>query len=409
MKRISTIVTRGLAILLAACVLLTNAPRAQAQMGMGAGMGNGMQQVITRRELDAYSKILALSPEQYDAAKVLVEGLQAQAREMGKDFQKKMEGMMEKAQDGDFSVWQTEMPAQVKIMAEKAKAMETTFYEDLKVLLTPDQQAKWPSVERCHRRMQWTRVGFVSGAGVDLIALIEKNKPGEAAMKDLLPVLDEYEMKIDEPAQAIQKLQEKQTQDYIDGKMNMFDMQAAQNILKEYAEVGKRMRDINREYARKLTAILPEDKRDAFDLDVKRRSFSRVYRESHPQKLFAAAEGFADLTPEQKTQLAAAKESYLRDLSSANDKWAKAVEEQEDEAGGTFGVMMSGFTGQGASSGAVGEARQSRVDLDKRTEEKITSVLTPEQKDRLPKKERGQGNPWMDMIDPEDLAEMQGG
>jgi len=320
-----------------------------------------------------------------------------------------MEGMMEKAQDGDFSVWQTEMPTHVKAMAEKAKAFEAAFYDDIKAILTPEQLVKWPSVERCHRRTQWTRVSFVSGSGVDIIALVDKTKAGEGVMADLSPLLDEYEMKIDEPTQVLQRLQEKQTQDYIDGKFNAFDMQAVQNMLKDYAQAGKQMRDINREFARKVMSVLPEEKRAAFDLEFKRKSFPRVYRESHAQKLFAAAEKFADITPEQRDTLASTREAYVRDLAMANDKWAKAVEEQEEEGGGAIGVMMSGFMGQGASSGAVGETRQARVDLDKRTEERIEAILTREQRERLPKKERRQGNPWMDMIDPEDLAEMQGG
>lgn len=408
MGRISRIVHR-VCVLGALVVAMFIADAGVAQVGMNMGMGGGAQQMITRRELDAYSKILSMTPEQFDAAKVLLEGVQAQTRQMTQDFQKKMEAMMEKAQDGDFGVWQTEMPGHIKVMAEKAKALETAFYDDIKAILTAEQMVKWPSVERCHRRTQWTRVGFFSGAGVDLISLVERTKAGEGIMGDLTPLLDEYEMKIDDPVQAMQRMQEKQTQDYIDGKFNAFDMQAAQNVIKDYAETGKKMRDINREFARKIISVLPEDRRAGFELEFKRRSFSRVYRETHAQKQFAAAEKFADITPEQKESLASVREAYERDLASANDRWAKAVEEQEEASGGTFGVMMSGFTGQGASSGAVGEARQARTDLDKRTEERIEAILTAEQRERLPKKERRQGNPWMDMVDPEDLAEMQGG
>jgi hypothetical protein len=99
---------------------------------------------------------------------------------------------------------------------------------------------------------------------------------------------------------------------------------------------------------------------------------------------------FDDLDPRQKDAIAALKESYERDLGTANDKWAAAL--VEEESSGAGGMMIGGaqimFMGDQDQSGPVPEARKARRELDKKTMDALETLLTPTQKEKLPKTEQ---------------------
>lgn len=397
-------IVRGAVFVLVTAASLCVAPRTNAQMGMNFGMGGGMGAGVSSRDLETYAKILNLTPEQKEAAKVLVDGVRAQGRRLQEEMEKQGKALQEKMRDGDFTVFQKELPVMIKDMRDKRDQITKQFTDDVKALLTPEQAANWTRVERAKRRSEYLRVSFVSGSGVDLVSLVDRAKVGEKAGPELASLLEEYEVKVDDPVQALQKLQEKQTQDFIDGNLKAGDMQAAQKMFQDYAELGTRVRDVNREYFRKISGVLPEDEAAKLDLEFKRRSFPRIYRESYPQKLFAAATGMSDATDEQKKSVAELKANYQRDAASINERWAKAVEEQEAKSGGAFGAMMSGFMGGGGSED-VSQARDARKDLDRKTEDRLRSILTEPQRAKLPEEEDRPMNPGMDLIDMEGLEE----
>jgi Spy/CpxP family protein refolding chaperone len=183
----------------------------------------------------------------------------------------------------------------------------------------------------------------------------------------------------------------------------MFDMNKVQTMMKKFSESAAQVRDVNRSYARRIEPALSDEDRAKFVAEVQRRSFPRIYRPSHPQQMIDAAMGFADLTADQKEQLQAVKESYGRDAAGVNERWAKATEEKETEAGGSIMVMMQGFQGMGGDpNDPVKVARDSRRELDSKTKERIESILTAEQKAKLPKKKSEGFNPMGDFMIDED-------
>src|SRR6185436_19727993 len=105
----------------------------------------------------------------------------------------------------------------------------------------------------------------------------------------------------------------------------MFDMTRWEGMLKRFSDVGKDMRDVNREYARKLSQAMDGPSKQRFDEEVKRRTFPRVYKPAHVLKKLDTAAGFADLDKEKKDAIANIKGTYVRDAAAANEKWAKAV------------------------------------------------------------------------------------
>lgn len=404
---ISSLLTnfRRLALAAAAALslFLIPTPSAHAQMGFG-GM-DGMTETVTSRSLDNFAAILGLSDDQKTAAEALREAYQAAVRNIAEKFQKDMRVLQDDLADTqDMADFQKQIMAKAKDMATESKALETTFFADLKSILDESQLEKWPGVERAHRRGTLLRFGMVSGAGVDLLAALKKAKIATDTSPEIAEIAARYETDMDQLLVVMERDQKSQQDRMFEGN-GAFDMTKIQEMMKAMYESAAKVRDLNRDTNRKLLAVVPADKVEAYTNEFNRRSFPRVYRQSETSKLLKAASGFSDLTNDQKSEIERLSEDYRRSLGPANDKWAKAVEEQEDAAGGTMMVMMNGFSGQGGDP-AVTEARKARRELDKQSKERLLAVLTEEQKARLPEptvpKDAGFGNMFMTDDDEED-------
>src|SRR5436190_14293230 len=104
---------RTLALLIAAALFAVLTPRAHAQFGMGAGMGMGgaQQDVITKRGVEAYAKILGLDKDQHEVAMTLLEGNTTEYKAAQKKFEDGMKDIQNKVSDTqDFTLYQKEMP-----------------------------------------------------------------------------------------------------------------------------------------------------------------------------------------------------------------------------------------------------------------------------------------------------------
>lgn len=394
--------------LLVAVAALVAVPPAQAQFGMTmGGMGAGMQQdAITRRGFDAYARLLGLDNDQKEVALMLLEGNQTATRAAGKEYQAKMEALGEKAREsGDFTVFQKEMPALGKEMTERFEGLEKSFFDDLQMTLTADQATRWPKVERYRRREKAMRFAMVSGSAVDLIAVVERTKCEPTGNAEFAETLDRYELEVDRMLQQFEKAGKEAQKDALEGGQ-MFDMQKIQAMMKKLYESAKEVRDVNRTYARRLAPMMSEESRAKFEAEVDRRSFPRVYKPSHTAKLLDASLGFGDVTGVQRESVVALKERYTRQLAAVNERWAKAAEEKEEKAGGTIMVMMQSYMGGGDGEDPVKAAREARKELDEATKDKLESILTADQRSRLPEKAVEKANPMADFM-PEDEAEEQ--
>jgi hypothetical protein len=392
---------RTILAVVAAVTLLATPARAQFGM-MGGGQGAAMDP-ITKRSFDAFVKLLGLDADQKETAKALYDGHTEANRALQKEMMEKMSALGQKArEDGDFSVFQKEMPSISKDMTAKAEGLEKSFFDDLKAVCNESQLSKWPAVERHHRRGKAMRFGLVSGSAVDLVSVMERIKvsPNDAdAVKD---ALDGWELEIDKLLVEFERSAKDAQKDMMEGGA-MFDMNKVQDMMKKLSESAAQVRDVNRSYARRIEPALSDADRVKFVAEVQRRSFPRIYRASHPQQMLDAALGFADLTPDQKEQLQSVKESYAREAATVNEKWAKATEEKETQAGGSIMVMMQGFQGMGGDpNDPVKVARDARRELDNKTKDRIEGILSADQKAKLPKKKSEGFNPMADfMIDEE--------
>jgi len=395
---------RTLALLIAGALLAFLSPSANAQFGMGGmGMGGMQQDVITKRGVEAYAKILGLDKDQHEVAMTLLEGNTTEYAAARKKFDEGMKDIQSKVSDTqDFTLYQKEMPKLAKDFGEKSKALEKSFFEDLKAACNDAQLSKWSKVERYHRRETGLRFAFVSGSAIDLITLTQRTKAQPDG--EIQSLLDQYELEMDKNLVTLEKMGKEAQDDYFKGEGNMFDMSRVENVLKKFYDVGKDMRELNREYARKLSQVMDAPSKQRFDDEMKRRTFPRVYKAPHVLKQLETAGALPELDKAQKESIANIKGSYVRDAAGANEKWAKAVEAREDKAGGTILAMMKSMQRMQGQGGAddlnkdVNEARTARKELDSKAEKQLLALLTEDQKSKLPEAPREDSNPWADFM-----------
>lgn len=363
----------------AAVILPVAAAHAQVRMGGPGGMGGPE---ISRRSLEQYARILKLDSAQKEAANHLLEAYTDATRRATDEMQEAMKAAREDVADGDFSELGSRLPKIMGEMGKKRAAAQQSFLSDLRQMLTPAQESAWPALERLRRREGHLGFGMVSGAGVDMTTVVDSLKLDAAESGKLADTLAQYEQDMDRLLVEREKAAEGRSEPT---EFNL-DMEKMKARMDEERAQGLKVRDLNKQYERRLASMLDDASRAKFLAEVRKRSFRQIYREPYVSKMLGAASKFDDLDPAQKQQLADMKASYEKDLEDLNARWAAALEQAETE--GKASALP--FMGGGNESEELKAAKQARRDLDKKFTERVRTALNDKQRERLPKKDSGE-------------------
>jgi hypothetical protein len=389
----------GSAGLVVAAVIAFPMHSAQAQMGMMM-QGQGGDTSITRKGFEAYVTLLALDEDQKDAAKGLLEGNRIANKTLMEEMQAKIRQMSEKAREsGDWQIFQTEMPKIGEEFQVKGTKLQDQFFEDLKGLLSEPQLAKFPAVERHRRREMAMRFGLAFGMSTDVVEIVRLAKLDVQGNEEIKGALERYELDLDSLLKSYEKLAKDSQKSALEGG---WDMTKIEEALKPLNDAAKQVRDINRATTKRIAGMITsEDQRKAFEIEVKRREFPRIYKESHVERSLAAAMKIPGLEESQKEQLKNLKEQHERDATSKNDAWAKAMEAREEKSGGRIKMLMNMWNPEGEGKNDVADAKKERTELDAATQTRLESILNDEQRAQLPQKqpERGGGGFGMGMFE----------
>lgn len=367
-----------LLVALVAVSLVLVAPAEAQPMRMG-GMGGGdmFEPPVSSRDVERYVKFLSLAEDQGEAAKALLEGYQVEFERQAKVMREASDAAREEFRETrDPSVWQDLMPKFEEFRKTREKSAQG-FMNDMKALLTEEQAAKWPRVERMRRRDATMRRGFVSGESVDVIRLLDEFKASDEQKAAMQPVLEQYEAELDKALVERNELYDAAMNQGM-GMWRQGDFAGMDEMLKKGREAAMRVRDINRKYARQLQGMLPEEEQSRFDSVFRERSFPRVYRPTYASRAMEIVGGFEDLTEDQKSRVGELRATFEREVGTINKRWAEAVEESEQN------MSVRDLMGMGGGNEQVREARNQRRTLEERTLEQLKSVLTAEQIKKLP-------------------------
>lgn len=358
--------------------------------GMG-GMGGGQmfEAPITTRDMEKYAEFLELTEDQREAVAALLEANQQEFSEKAAEARTRLEALREEAREArDPSIWR-DMGAQMETFRKARVAMETGFFNDMKAVLTPAQVEKFPRIERQRRREQTIGFGLMSGERADLVRIVGELELPADQSAPLDPVLQQYEVDLDRELQNRNKLFE-ESQSRV---REMFEQGATdemQRALEQGREASTRVREVNRRYARQIESLLPDEPRERFAERVRRESFPMIYRPSFATRVVDAAAAMEDLDDSQKSAIASIRDAYVRESTTLNRQLEQATVKQEETL--TVQDLMSrGFRGMGSEETEA--LRDKRRELDNSTMDKVRAILTPEQAEKLPRRDERGGGP----------------
>lgn len=350
---------------------------------------------VSKRNLDAYSKLLALDPDQRDAAKVFADAYREAATALGNDTKERIDALERKSmEDNNRKLMMKEVPKIIREFETKCRQLEDTFFSDLKATLTPTQLDKFDLVERQRRRDLYLRIDIVRGQNVNLLDILPKVKPAWEKDNALAEIMQNYERSIDSQLKTFESVARDSFAKMMD-KFEKMDQEPGpeqeKELLAPFDDAGKKIRDLNLDAARQLRAALSDDEITKLNLEINRLTFPSIYRQSHPERAIAFFDKPAELDESQRSRLDSLKASYLKDLALANAKWSKALSDKEDRAGGKQALMHSYWDDMGKETDLT-KARDERKALDKRTLDRLTEILREDQRTRIPAKNQQEMN-----------------
>lgn len=383
------VLRRALGIIVFAVVAL--APQsALAQFGMN--WRDVTRPDFDTRQMDTVAEMLVFDEVQRDLAAELLADYQARVAALAEDVNAIMNGAREEFRETrDPSVWQDVMGV-VGELGDKKDGITDEFMENVQLILTSDQLQSWDRVERYHRRsMSFGNDGLLSGESVDVVLAVESLELPEDQMATIRPVLEQYELEIDRALIERDRVYEES----MEGAMQLWQNQDFEEMEERYEkarDVAKRVRDLNRRYARQIEQTLEGEASERMSRTFKEQSFPRVYRRGQVDEVFDTVMQFADITVEQMEQIEDLRAEYERRAEAMNDKIAEAIEEGEMDRG----VMSLMGRGRGNESEEIRESRREKREFDDATIQRVRSLLNTEQADRLPEEETTN---WRDRLD----------
>ncbi len=337
---------------------------------------------VARRSVERYADLLGLDAAQRESALTIHDGYAAAMKEAQKARRSAVEEVSRSAQDsGDHAVFMEKMPGIEQEFKVQSGKVEKGFFDDVRSLLNgTEQEQRWPRVERMRRREVELRRGQMAGESLDLTEVVGGLKLDRAAAQEVAPVLDEYEFDLDAQLKGRQRVAA-DAPAFEPGKG--FDMEKMQAGLAQVREAGLKVKECNERFARKIEAMLPEERRAEFRTAVRMGTFPSVYRPSRVSRDLEKALALGDLTAEQRESLTELKRSYERDLRPANDAWAAAISngDKTDEGGGSMATSGGGVLTIRNSDEpkALADARKARRELDEKARERVKAVLNETQ------------------------------
>ena len=382
-----------------------------ATMMSGEGMfGAFFGPSVTKADFARFLKILGLTKEQSEAATIIYRQRLENYEAKGKPMQEMITSIMKKAMESMAKHEQFEpenmdeiTKAAHDIQKERA-TMTKGVLEDLKALLTTEQEPLWPKVEAAERRnrlMRFQPIQMVPGVQVDFHELLETaftkpgaSRPDAGVMASIESSLATYDLALDEQAHLAVPLDDTMRSEMLVDKPSPEQMERQMKIMGEGMVIGEKVQNATQAACKAIAATLGGSSpatRDAFLESYNAAAFPNIYRQTHGEMVTDAALKLPDLTEDQRKGVTAIKDEIG---AKYKDLRPKAVQEaidmqkfqsammaaKDDEARQKVMEKMQGSMSM--------MSRYTMKAADKEAVKKIRALLTEAQREKLPKRPR---------------------
>lgn len=379
-------------------------------MMSGEGMfGAFLGPSVTKADFARFARLLELSKPQAEAAETIYRQRIENYEVKGKPVKELITSIMKKAMQAMSKGEQFEpenmdelAKAVLEIQRERA-SMTKGVMEDLKGLLTKEQEPAWPKVEAAERRNRLLRfqpVQMTQGVQVDFRDILDAlfsapgaAKPDGALQGALDQALAAYESALDEQAKLAIPMDDAFRSDMIVSKPTPEQAERQMKIMTEGMAIGGRVLAATDTASKALAAALAStpDLRDRFLLAFNTAAYPQIYRPTHGENVLAAALKLTDLSDDQRAKLDAIKAEIepkfkdlrpkaVEELVGMNRFQAEYMAAKDDEArtkaSEKVQVLMSTH------------ARSDLKQLDKDVVKRVRALMTDSQREKLPKRPR---------------------
>ena len=385
---------------------------------------------VTPAEFDGFVRLLGLNAEQADAATIVyrqrLENYQAAGGPMQTVVHKYTARMTRReAEGGDLSTTNEDQEviatAARRVEAERW-AMRLGVTEDLKALLSPAQEFRWPRLERAMRYAQMSRFEKLFSPGVhkDVTGLIERTlrevqtaKPGTGMIaaaaanvsgqvgeqpagwaEQLATLLEEHAVAVDAIAVLILPMDEVLRTAQFAASRTPEQLEVLKKIhTMQGPLLAERFRTRNDATVRRageiFAASFGEPAKEKLLETYRREAFSAIYRHRHGERLLQATQIMKDLSEQQQQALDTLSSTHAISLATLRPKAAgqalEVVVAQNEMQAATDNAGRIKATER---LGAIqrDDAQSQLRDNDLKLIRQVRQLLNDDQRQRLPKR-----------------------
>lgn len=372
------------------------AAAASAQSGvMSMGLYNdesSFRPTLSSSDLKLVVRVLNLGDTEKNAVEELHKGYAAALKTEGGAVRDFVNGEIEKAQAMQNVGLLGPARKRIDEWTKRSEELRKTFLDDLKSLLSREEEARWPIVERELRRLREIGGGRLAGESVDLVRVTE-DVLRAAPSGDLAEMLNRYSSELDRALVARERFLEENSKGF--QELIKTDVKKANDVWNEAQRVRGSIRDINERFARQVLEALPVEKRPKFELRVFELSFPAIVRPSFAEGYLKDVGELDSLTGEQRSRLATIKSQFERDRwklwMNAGPAWRQFEETNKPKellkALGEYREDPRHELYTGAwlpESHPLVRYRQERLVLDQALRRSLDDLLTEEQENAVP-------------------------
>jgi len=343
---------------------------------------------LSQRDLKLIVRVLGLGTAEQQALNDLYSGYAGTLQTEGADVKSFVNGEIERAEMMQDVRLLDKAQKRLGEWEKRSEQVKKQFLDDLKSLLTREQEGRWPIVERELRRLRLIGSGRLRGESHDLVRITEDDL-GAAPSPELAETLNRYSDELDRALVARDGYLTENNKPFSECESS--DPQKARGIWDGAQRVRAAVRDINDRFVRLIAPELPADKRPQFEKQVFDQSYRALTEPTKTDTYLKESSDVPGLSGEQKSRLAEVRSKHetrkrelltvaaraWRDFESTNKPSALAEalgEKPKDETQRMYnGAWLP-------ESHPLVQYRKDRLELDRATRASVDAVLTPEQR-----------------------------
>jgi hypothetical protein len=375
----------------AGLVLAAMLGTSRAAMAQAWGMSQLMNPPVTTDDVEELVEVMGADEAQEEIIRDLFQGMMQKHTAASEKLREILEAVSQEAQS-DPTVWQDFQRKAIEYMKYQ-QGLKDSLFDDIKLVLTPEQSEKWPAFERFHRRQHLLddNQTIVTPARVDLVSVMrdatEEAGDSSGASAEMADVAERYEIELDRLLIEKKEMSDRQLQEVLEvleeGGNMMAQMPRWEKMFNENRALQVQLRDVNEKYVRLFAARMAPEAQAEFRKEYNQRAMPVVYERTYMDDAFSTAGGLESLTPEQREKITAMEQEYEREAEAIRSKWSEALAQWQTD------VQMMQMWGGSKSGGPEATAqRDAKKDLDERYYDRLRTILSEDQRASLPEREK---------------------